>query len=174
VAAIYNNNAYLNSGYLLLYPVLSLVLGTHHVTVVAIDSGGRSTTFGPRTFTIAPTAGLGSPFGGIDGAVDSTTSTTTVSQADSLLVHGWVVDPQDGAPVSNVKVYVDGTVIGTPTLGFSRTDIAKAYGNNYLHSGFRLLYPAKSLTTGTHQVTVVATDSGGRSTTIGPRTITVQ
>lgn len=174
VAAIYNNSAFLNSGYALLYPASSLVLGTHHVTVIAIDSGGRATTFGPRPFTVATIAGAGSPFGAIDGAIDSTTLSTTVNQADSLLVRGWFADPQDGAPLGDIKIYVDGNLIGTPTKGLSRSDIATAYGTSYLHSGYRLLYPASSFATGTHQVTVVGTDSGGRSTTLGPRTITVQ
>jgi sugar lactone lactonase YvrE len=173
IAAKYNATAYLKCGYQLLYAASSLALGTHQATVVAIDSGGRSTTLGPRTFTVALTAGLGSPFGYLDQAVDSSTSTSTVSQADSLLVSGWVADPQDGAPLSKVKVYVDGNPIGTPTLGLSRPDIAAAYGSAYLDSGYRLLYAASSLALGTHQVTVVAIDSGGRSTTFGPRTITV-
>lgn len=117
--------------------------------------------------------GTSAPFGNIDQAVDNSTSSTTVSQADSLLVRGWAADPQDGAPLSNVTVEVDGTPIGTPTLGLSRPDIAAAYGSAYLHSGYRLLYAASSLALGAHQVTVVATDAGGRATTLGPRTITV-
>jgi acylphosphatase len=174
VATTYHNNAYLNSGYQLLYSASSLVQGTHHVTVVAVDSAGRSTTFGPRTFTVAANAGLGSPLGGLGLVIDSVTSSTTISHADSLKVTGWVADPQDGSPLSNVQVYVDGTPIGTPTLGIVRSDIAATYGSTYLHSGYRLLYPASSLALGTHLVTVVAIDSGGRSITLGPRTITVQ
>jgi hypothetical protein len=165
---------FLNSGFQLLYPASSLALGTHQVTVTAIDSGGRSKTIGPHAFTVATIAGPGSPFGGIDGIVDSVTGTGPVSQSGSLLLHGWMADPQDGAPLSNVKVYIDGTLIGTPTLGYSRADIAKAFGNAYLHSGFRLIHSASSLAVGTHQVTVIAIDSGGRSTTLAPHTFIVQ
>jgi len=175
IAAAYNNSAFLYSGYLMFYPASSLTLGTHKVTVVAVDSVGLSKTFGPHTITVAPTAGLGSPFGALGSAVDNVTASTTVSQSDSLKVQGWVADPQDGAPLGNVKVYVDGTSIGTPTLGIARPDIATAHNNNaYLYSGYRMLYPASSLSLGTHQVTVIAIDSGGRSTTLGPRSITVQ
>jgi len=72
-------------------------------------------------------------------------------------------------------VYVDGSSIGTPTLGIPCPDVAKARNNNaYLNSGYKLLYPASSLALGTHKVTVVAIDSGGRSTTFGPRVFTVQ
>jgi hypothetical protein len=52
VAAAFKINAYLNSGFQLLYPASSLSLGAHQVTVVAIDSVGQSTTFGPVTITV--------------------------------------------------------------------------------------------------------------------------
>jgi hypothetical protein len=96
-----------------------------------------------------------------------------VSQSDSLLVRGWIADPKDGAPVANVTVFVDGNSIGTPTLGLVRSDISAAYGSQYLHSGYRLVTPASSFAVGQHQVTVVAIDSVGQTTTLGPRTITV-
>ena len=78
------------------------------------------------------------------------------------------------SPLSNVKVYIDGTSIGTPTLGLARPDVAAAYGKTaYTNSGYQLVYSVASLSPGTHAVTVVAIDSGGRSTTLGPLTITV-
>jgi hypothetical protein len=113
-------------------------------------------------------------FGSLDAAIDSTTGSTTIAQTDSLLVAGWVADPTDGAPLSNVKVYIDGALIGTPTLGIARPDVATAYGSRYLDSGYKWIYPAATLSPGTHAVTVVAIDSGGRPTTLGPLTITVQ
>jgi subtilase family serine protease len=170
VAAYYNNPAYGKSGYQLFCGASVLALGPHAITVVAINQGGRTITFGPLTITIT----MGSPIGNLDAAADSTTGSTTISQSDSLLVRGWVADPVDGAPLSNVKVYIDGSLIGTPTLGLARADVA-AYFNNpaYTNSGFQLVYSAAALSTGTHAVTVVAIDSGGRSTTFGPATITV-
>ncbi|HEY2857572.1 MAG TPA: VCBS repeat-containing protein [Terracidiphilus sp.] len=171
VAAAWNNNAFLISGYKFLYSAVSLSLGAHKVAVVALDSHGLSTTFGPRTFTVAASP----PFGYLGQAVDSVNGATTVRQADSLKVVGWVADAADGAPLANVTVSVDGVSIGTPTLGIARPDVAKAYNNNaYLNSGYRLLYPASSLAVGIHMVTAVATDAGGRSTTFGPLAITVQ
>ena len=114
------------------------------------------------------------PLGNLDQAVDSRTSSTTIQQSDSLLVRGWIADPVDGAPLSNVKVYIDGSLIGTPTLGLARADVA-AYFNNpsYTNSGFQLVYSVAALSTGTQAVTVVAIDSAGRSTTFGPLPITV-
>ncbi|HEY2857637.1 MAG TPA: NHL repeat-containing protein, partial [Terracidiphilus sp.] len=113
------------------------------------------------------------PFGSLDRVADNVTFSTTVGQSDSFRVRGWVADQQDGAPLSNVTVYVDGTSIGAPTLELPRATIAAEYGDAFLNSGYLLLYPAASLSLGKHKVTVVAIDSGGRSTTLGPRIFTV-
>jgi subtilase family serine protease len=181
VASYYNNPLYANSGYQLLYPAASLAIGTHSVTVVATDVAGRSTTFGPASFTVSSgTQGVGAviflpPFGNLDQAVDDVIGSATVAPGDSLLVRGWVADPVDSAPLGNVKVYIDGILVGTPTVGISRPDVA-AYFNNaaYTSSGYHLLVPAAALPAGPHAVSVVAVDSGGRSTTFGPVNITVQ
>jgi hypothetical protein len=174
VAALRDNDTYLHSGYQMLYSASSLSLGAHDVTVIAIDSGGRSTTFGPVTFTVAATAGAGSPFGELGPAVDSVTSSTTISQSDSVKISGWIFDPGNGVAMSSVTAYIDGTSIGTPTLGIARGGVAKDYGSSYLNSGYQMLYPASSLSLGAHSVTVIAVDSGGRSTTFGPVSFTVQ
>jgi hypothetical protein len=169
--------AYLDSGFTFTYSVAALSLGSHTVTVIAIDSGGRSATFGPLAFTVATTAGPAlptPPFGQIDSAVDSVTKSTTVAQSDSVVMKGWAADLIDGAPLSNVKVYIDGNLIGTPTLGIARPDVAAANGGAYLDSGYTLTYSAAALSLGSHAVTVIAIDSGGRSTTFGPLDFTVQ
>jgi hypothetical protein len=171
VASGLNNSAYANSGFRLVASAGSLSTGSHAVTVIAIDTGGRSTTIGPVSITVA---GGGPPIGHIDQAVDNTSGSSTVGQTDSLLVSGWFVDPVDGSPLGNVKVYVDGNLFGTPTLGLSRPDVASGLNNSaYANSGFKLVASAGSLSMGTHAVTVIAIDTGGRSTTIGPISITV-
>jgi subtilase family serine protease len=170
VAAYFSKPAYTNSGFQLVAAAASLAIGTHSVTVVAIDSGGRSSTFGPLTITVTG----GPPVGNLDIAVDNTTGATTVSKSHSLLVRGWIADPVDGSPLGNVKVYIDGSLFGTPTLGLSRADVASYFGKpSYANSGFQLIASAASLSAGTHSVTVVAIDSGGRSSTFGPLSITV-
>jgi hypothetical protein len=169
VAAAYGA-AYLNSGYQLTYSAATLAPGSHAVTVVAIDSGGRSSTFGPLNFTVAPTP----PFGNLDSAVDNLTGHSTVGQSDLVIVKGWAADQVDGAPLSNVKVYIDGNLAGTPTLGIALPGVAAVEGAAYLDSGYQLSYSASTLALGSHAVTVVATDSGGRSTTFGPLNFTVQ
>ncbi len=173
VASAFSNGAYTNSGYQLTYSAASLSVATHSVTAIAIDSGGRSTTFGPLNFTVITTRPPSPPFGNLESATDSVTGGTTVSTSDSLFVQGWAADVTDGAPVSNVKVYLDGNLIGTPTV-VARPDVASAFSNSaYTNSGYQLTYSAASLSVATHSVTAIAIDSGGRSTTFGPITITV-
>jgi len=173
VAAAYGA-AYLNSEFQLTFSSSTLALGPHAVTVVATNSGGRSTTLGPLNFAVSPT--VKPPFGHLDLVADSVTKSSTVGQLDLVLVQGWAADQADGAPLSNVNVYVDGNLVtlsGAPVLGGVRPGVAAAYGAAYLHSEFQMSFSASTLAMGSHAVTVVATDSGGRSTTLGPINITV-
>jgi hypothetical protein len=173
LAKSFNNPAYLQSGWTFSYSAAGLSLGTHKVSAVASDSLSLSATIGTATITVATTS-QGPPLGGMAPAVDAQTRTTTVAQADNLLVSGWAFDPQDGAPVSQVQVLIDGTPVGNATLGISRPDLATTFGNPaYLKSGWSFSYPAASLSLGKHTVSAVASDSLSLSTTIGTATITV-
>jgi hypothetical protein len=160
--------SYPNSGWSFTYAAAGLSLGTHTVSAVATDSLSQSSVVGTKAFTVA-TVSTGSPFGVVDQAVDASTKSTNVGQAGYLEVSGWVADPQDGAPVSQVQVLVDGTAIGNATLGLSRPDV-KGYPN----SGWWLKVPASGLSLGTHSVSAIATDSLSKSTTLArTRSITV-
>ena len=147
--------------------------GTYNVSITGKDSTGQFVhTLGLQA--IVNGAPLTPPFGNLEGAVDPSTWSTTVPQSDTLYVAGWVCDQTDGAPLSNVKVYIDGTLAGTPILGIARPDVAAALNNAaYLGSGYQFHYSASTLSVGTHAVTVIAIDSGGRSSTFGPATIAV-
>jgi len=174
IAAEYNNPAYLNSGWTFSYAASGLSLGTHTVTAIASDSLSLSTTIGTNQIIVATTS-VGAPWGWVDEAVDATTRSTTVDQADNLLVTGWAVDPQDGAPVSQVQILIDGTVVGNATLGFPRPGIAAQYNNPaYLNSGWTFNYAASGLSLGSHTVTAVAHDSLSLSGTLETKTITIQ
>jgi hypothetical protein len=71
-------------------------------------------------------------------------------------------------------VYIDGTLVGTPTTGISRPDVVSYTGNSaYANSGYSFTMPVNSLSVGSHSVTVIGTDSKGISTTFGPLTFTV-
>jgi hypothetical protein len=114
------------------------------------------------------------PQGNLDMAVDSVTSQTTLKTSGTLFVSGWAADPADGAPLANVKIYIDGASIGTPTLGLSRPDVASYFGKPaYTNSGFTLTYKVATLSVGTHTVSAIATNSAGVSTTLGSTSITV-
>jgi hypothetical protein len=172
-AAEYNNPAYGHARFELLYPAASLAPGSHKVTAIAINSQAVSSTFGPVSFTVV--AGTGMPTGGIESAVDNTTGSTTVGAGDSVVIAGWAADPHDGSPMSNVRVYIDGNAVGTPTLGLVSPTFAAEYNNPaYGHARFVLVYPAAGLSVGAHTVTVVAIDSLALSATLGPVTFTVQ
>jgi lysozyme family protein len=172
VAAVYGKLATL-SGWTFTYGARNLTIGTHTLSAVAYDSLNLSATLRTLTFTVAATS-TGAPFGWVDQAVDATTKSTTVSRSDSLLVSGWAFDPQDGAPVSSVNILIDGNPVGTATLAQSRPDVAAVYGSSASLSGWSFTYAASLLTTGTHTVTAVASDSLSLSATFEPITITVQ
>jgi len=170
VATYYNNPAYSNSGFSLIYALTSVTAGTHSVTAVATNGYGISTTLGKLAITVDYAA----PIGNLEVAADEANSATTIPTTDSLFVGGWIADPFDGSPLANVKVYLDGVAVGTPTLGIKRTDVSTYYNNTkYAKSGFSFIYPAYQLKGGTHTVTVVGINSHSVSTTLGPRTITV-
>ncbi len=170
VASYFNNPAYANSGFDFTYSASLLSAGAHAVTVVGTNSHGVSTTLGPLTITVTYPA----PVGNLEQAIDSVTRSTTIPSTDMLFVSGWVADPTDGSPLSNVRVYIDSVVVGTPTLGISRPDVASYFNNPaYANSGFSFTYSASLLSAGIHAVTVVGTNSHGVSTTLGPLDITV-
>ena len=172
VASYYNNPAYANSGFTFTYPAGSLTVGSHVVSAVATNGGKVSTTLG--SITINVTVVYAAPVGNLEQAADATTGSSTVPTSDSIFVSGWIADPTDGSPLTNVKVYVDGTLTGTPTLNISRPDVASYYNNPaYANSGFNFTYAVRSLTAGSHAVTVVGINSHSVSTTLNPINITV-
>jgi hypothetical protein len=174
VASAYNNSAYTNSGFTLYYPAASLTAGSHTITAVATNGGGVKTTLGPLHINVNVVIVYPAPIGNLETAVDSSTSSTTVKSSDSIYINGWIADPTDGSPMTNVHVLIDGVSIGTPTLGISRPDVASAYNNPaYANSGFTMNYSAAQLSVGSHSITVVGTDSHSVSTTLGPLAINV-
>ena len=176
VVSALGNPAYLNCGYEASYPVAGLGSGAHKVTVVAVDAGGLSTTFGPLAFTVTTTPPASLPLlGSLEQVLDATTAETPISQLDSVYIAGWVADPNSGATLNSLSVKVDGVALSNITLttGIARTDVAEIYGNAYLNSGFTGYFPASSLAAGTHSVTVVATDSLNNTITLAPLSFTV-
>jgi hypothetical protein len=170
VVSYSGNSAYAASGYTFTLAASTLAPGTHAVTVVAIDSAGQTTTFGPLSITV--TAVYPPPVGNLEAPAIGTT--TSVAINSSVDISGWIADPTDGSPMTNVTVYIDGVSVGKPALGISRPDVVSYTGNStYANSGFSLAYSVAGLAAGTHSVTVVGTNSHSISTTFGPSSFTV-
>ncbi|HEY1808441.1 MAG TPA: hypothetical protein VGG42_07745 [Acidobacteriaceae bacterium] len=173
VANAYHNPSYTNSGWNFTYPASGLSGGTHTVTAMAYDSQGLSARLvGTKTITVNALP----PFGSEEAAQDTKTHSSTVAQSDSLVVSGWAADVQEGAPVHQVTILIDGAAVGNATLGGSRPDVATAYNNSaFTNSGWTFTYGASVLSGGTHTVTAIAYDTQGLSTQLpGAKTITVQ
>jgi streptogramin lyase len=177
IAAKYNNSAYLDSGWEFTIPAASLPLGANLIAAYGYylnGSVGMYAFLGYQLIDVTAAAVNAPPFGALGEAVDATTQTTTVSQSDNLYVRGWAVDPQQGAPVSNVSILIDGTAVGNATVGVARPYIAAQYHNAaYLHSGWTFTMSASVLSAGIHEVTAVATDALGLTKQLGVTVITV-
>ena len=170
VASAYGNSAYTNSGYQMTYNIGLLSPGSHTVSAVAYDSEGASTSLGSLQINVVNTP----PFGFLDVALDPTNNSSTITQKTNMVVRGWAADRQDGAPVAQVAVLIDGVSIGNAPLGLSRPDVASAFGNSaYTNSGYQMTYNIGMLAVGSHTVSTVAKDSEGATTTLGSLQINV-
>src|SRR5581483_2196678 len=170
VANAFNDPRYANSGWTLSYNIGNLSAGKHTVTAVGYDSVGATAILqGTRTITVDLP-----PQGWVDAAV-STSGSSTVSQNAVLVVSGWAIDPED-ASATRVDVLIDGNVISSAALGFSRPDVAAAMGDaRFTASGWSLSYNVGALSSGSHHVTAIAYDSVGAATVLaGQPTFTVQ
>jgi hypothetical protein len=90
-----------------------------------------------------------------------------------VMVTGWALDP-DG--VQRVDVFVDGTLVGTATYGFSRPSVAADYPGlpDSLAAGWSFALDTRDLSDGHHQMQVVVIDDLGRSTLVGERPFLVE
>src|SRR5262249_9097031 len=93
----------------------------------------------------------------IDGPTQGSALTGTV------VVSGWALDniTAPGSAISSVQVQVDGTTVGTATTGISRIDVCNQYPGRpgCPNVGFAFSLNTTSLASGSHTITVVATDS---------------
>jgi len=130
--------------------------------------------------TVIAVLGLGAALGSGPAAaqegpvvlrVDSPLGNPTVT--GPLLVSGWAADPRipSGTGIDRVEVYLDGPPnqgrsLGTATYGISRPDVAQALQNpRFTDTGFRLQVDPTLLTSGPHQLVVVAVSTDGSTAT---------
>jgi hypothetical protein len=85
------------------------------------------------------------------GRVETPAAGRTLNPASNLLVSGWAADTTASgwAGFDAVAVYngsrESGTKLADGSVGLTRTDIADAFGPNFLHSGFSAVVPASTL-----------------------------
>ena len=131
--------------------------GAHQVCAYAINVGAGATNpkLGCRSVTVSA-----APIGNFEDAGRI---------YDILVVKGWAIDPDTGAPVA-VKVRVDGVDVQTGTADLARPDVGAyfpAYGSAH---GFQQVVFS---TPGPHTVCVVAVNAGAGSqdTVLGCRSM---
>lgn len=162
VTYLEGNSAYLNCGWSFTYSAgTSLTPGSHTLRAIASDNvnSGALNFTGTASANINITAPK-PPLGYLDAV-----SPTTATQTQNIVLTGWAGDPQDGSPVKQVQILMDGSAIGNATLGSSRPDVATVYGQTYANSGWSFNYSAAKLT-GPHTFTAIAYDKEGLNTTL--------
>lgn len=90
----------------------------------------------------------------------------TVSSSASAVItgNGWAADPDDGAPVSRVEIWLDGVYKMNACLGEDRPDVALSQSRpDYRYSGYSFSLSSGGVALGQHELTVKAYDNEGAS-----------
>ena len=146
--------------------------GAYRIYVYIEDVDGHSTFLGARTINTSNSAAT-LPFGAIDTPGQGDTVSGVITN------FGWALTPQPGsipADGSTIDVVIDGAVVGHPTYGLDRSDIAglfPGYANTHSAVGYFTI-DTTTLTNGVHTIAWVLRDSLGRAQGIGSRYFTVQ
>jgi hypothetical protein len=142
--------------------------GTYKLHAIARDKSGLSTDLGTKTIGV-DNAHASKPFGTIDTPTQGGTISGTdyVNFAWALTQQPFMI-PNDG---STITVVIDGQVVGHPTYGQSRNDIATlfpGYANSNTAVGFFHIN-STTLANGVHTISWNVFDNGGRGDGIGSR-----
>jgi Bacterial Ig domain/Beta-propeller repeat len=156
-----------NVGFTYALNTAGLSMGSHSVTAVATDTDGTPLS---STWTISFQV-TGPP----TVVIDSPRSGATVSGTVTLA--GWAIESTSstvGTAISSVQVNVDGVAVGTAAYGVSRPDVCAAYPgrSGCPNVGFTFAWNTVGLATGSHTISVSATDSG-ETPAVGLASITV-
>jgi hypothetical protein len=170
VASAYGRSDFTNSGWSFQMSTSTLAVGQHTVTATAMGPSGTAQLSASRTVTITA---QGQEIGSVDIAGNAN-GNATVTKGNTLFVFGWAADTATGAPVQSVTIFVDGSSVGTATLGSARSDVANYYGrSDFTNSGWSFQMSTSTLSLGQHTVTATAVGSSGTAQ-VGSRTVTIQ
>ncbi|WML54780.1 Ig-like domain-containing protein [Neobacillus sp. PS3-12] len=153
---------YGDSGYQYTLDTKSLPNGQHSLTVRETGNNGLTTVIGNQTVNVQNLP--------VKGSLDTPVNGNVIKR--EINVQGWALD---GSGVNKVEVFVDGKSAGQAQLGIIRTDVAAvfpAYQNG--NSGYQYKVDARTLTNGTHNLTVVETGNNGTTTVLGNLNVNVQ
>jgi hypothetical protein len=127
-------------------------------------------SFWTGTSVVAHAQSNTAPYGSLDVPVSGATAS-----GNAFMVGGWVLDNE--GPTLTVQLLVDGLVASSAATRAARPDVCAAYPAvaHCVSSqpGVNFAWNTTSLTNGTHQLALRATDPGGLSTTIGARSVTI-
>jgi GH25 family lysozyme M1 (1,4-beta-N-acetylmuramidase) len=136
---------------------LRVASGTHSVCAYAINVGAGATNpkIGCQSVTVSA-----APIGNFEDAG---------RLYDIIVVKGWTIDPDTGAPLA-VKVRIDGVDVQAGTADQSRPDVGAAYP---VYGGAHGFQQVVFTTPGPHTVCVVAVNAGAGSqdTNLGCRSL---
>jgi beta-lactamase superfamily II metal-dependent hydrolase len=159
-------------GYMLLSNMLpNQGNGTFTVSAYVRAMDGANTLLGSKTITLANATNT-RPFGTIDTPAQGQTVSGTINN------FGWALTPNPSSiPIdgSTIDVYVDNVLVGHPSYGHFRGDIAglfPGYANSNGAIGFFTL-DTTTLTNGVHTIAWVVRDNAGNASGIGSRYFTV-
>jgi hypothetical protein len=104
------------------------------------------------------------------GNVDSPSPNKTIS-GNNVIISGWAIA---NAAVSEVELFVDGVLKGSPPLDIDRPDVVAAYPNLApLKCGWALQFDSTMLANGTHTITGQIADTANNLALLPPITVTV-
>lgn len=145
-----------NVGFTYQLNLSTLSAGSHTVTVSATDTDSTPDT-GTASMTITTSSTVtASPSVHIDMPANGTTVSGTVTVA------GWAIDNTSyaGTAISTVQVLVDGVRVDNAAYGVSRPDVCTVYPGRTgcPNVGFTFALNTATLSSGSHTLTVTATD----------------
>ncbi|MEH7009815.1 Ig-like domain-containing protein [Neobacillus niacini] len=104
------------------------------------------------------------------GFIDTPSAGSTVN--GMIKVRGWILDTSG---VSKVEVLVDGQVVGQAQYGRSRPDVLNVFPEyQNANAGYEFDFDTRSLTNGSHSISVKATSKTGSTLPLQGKTVNVQ